>query len=106
MNIFVTEENVENKGEFSVAVIVNNVASVVTISEGDGCNLFEDDIKNGFTDYIYYTIHSIDCEELIEEDGGMILLKEDYRGLPLKHIVEKVMDMAGYPDNTVVYPIV
>ncbi len=48
---------------------------IIRISEGDGCNLSQEDIDNGYVDYLYYDI--FDTQDLQNvEDGGMILLKK------------------------------
>lgn len=48
---------------------------IIRISEGDGCNLSQEDIDNGYVDYLYYDI--FDPQDIQDvEDGGMILLEK------------------------------
>lgn len=53
----------------------------IQVREGSGDNLDDEDEKNGFVDYIYYTIMTRKSKEdkFKEEDGGMILLKHLYQ---------------------------
>jgi len=48
---------------------------IIRISEGDGCNLSQEDINNGYVDYLYYDV--FDPQDIQDvEDGGMILLEK------------------------------
>lgn len=48
----------------------------VRISYGTGDNLLEEDIEEGFDDYLYITMDKFDNEEWIEDvDGGQMMLK-------------------------------
>lgn len=51
---------------------------IIRISEGDGCNLSQEDIDNGYTDYLYYDV--FDPQDIQDvEDGGMILLEKSIK---------------------------
>lgn len=70
---------------------------IIRISEGDGCNLSQEDIDNGYVDYLYYDI--FDPQNLQDvEDGGMILLKkpvkEEFNSI--QGVVNRVCEMIGY----------
>lgn len=96
--------------------VMGDKKTVFHVTEGDGTNLNEDDLKEGFTDYIYYDIYKGDItykkidgyvsgddpDPLAndEADGGMVLLYNPYGDLTLRQICWKVLDMAGYdPKN-------
>ena len=73
----------------------------VSVSEGDGTNLDEDDEAEGFIDYIYYTIMTRKSKEekFEEEDGGMILLKHYYQDFENEEEVAKeVSEFIGGTD--------
>ena len=98
---FYTEEITDEKGN----------PTVFHVQEGTGDNLSTEDIKEGFTDYIYYdtfdgeiTYPMIDAYESgddqdaledMESDGGMVLLYNAYIDLTVQQICWKVLDMSG-----------
>lgn len=77
-------------------VYVPNVEKIFRISEGDGCNLTDEDIKAGYEDYLYYDVY--DIQELSEvEDGGEVLLEkyvsEEFNNI--SEIIERTLNMGG-----------
>ena len=98
---FYTEEITDEKGN----------PTVFHVQEGTGDNLLTEDIKEGFTDYIYYDIFDgeitypmIDAYESgddqcaledMESDGGMVLLYNAYIDLTVQQICWKVLNMSG-----------
>ena len=44
--------------------------------EGDGSNLLPEDEEEGLVDYVYIETYVWDGDELIEDDGGMLMLTE------------------------------
>lgn len=85
--------------------------TVFHVQEGTGDNLLEEDIEEGFTDYIYYdtfngkiTYRMIDAYgsgddadklDNMESDGGMVLLYNPYRDLTVQQICWKVLNIFG-----------
>ncbi len=66
---------------------------IYEIEEGTGDNLLNEDIEEGYVDYIYYSSYSSleaykDGEA--EIDGGMILLRKYYIDFTPEEILEKV----------------
>ena len=98
---FYTEEITDEKGN----------PTVFHVQEGTGDNLLTEDIKEGFTDYIYYDIFDgeitypmidayesgddQDALEDMESDGGMVLLYNAYIDLTVQQICWKVLNMSG-----------
>lgn len=77
---------------------------LIRICEGDGCSLNSDDIKAGYTDYLYYDIWDLqDLDEI--EDGGMLLCKkpinEEYDSLiaMVYAVFEMIFGEGRYPNN-------
>lgn len=66
---------------------------IYEIEEGTGDNLLNEDIEEGYVDYIYYSVYSsLEAYNNGKEeiDGGMILLKIYYIDLTPEEILEKV----------------
>ena len=88
--------------------------TVFHVMEGTGDNLSEEDVEEGFTDYIYYdtfdgkiTYRMIDAYgsgddadtlDDMESDGGMVLLYNPYSDLTLQQICWKVLNLSGMPN--------
>ena len=64
------------------------------IKEGTGDNLSQEDIDNGFQDYIYYDYYDSlnDINDENPYDGGMILLMQLYQDMRLEEIIKAVQD--------------
>lgn len=58
--------------------------TVYHITEGGGENLSEEDIEEGYIDYIYYDSYEPDGRE---KDGGIWLLRKPYRELSMEEIL-------------------
>lgn len=58
-----------------VFIFVPEKRQVIHISEGSGDNLLQEDIENGYVDYIYYDQYELGAD-VMEVDGGQILLEE------------------------------
>ena len=72
---------------------------IITAVEGTGDNLTHEDMKKGYVDYLMTNIYKRDGYELVEEDGGQMMLtqlwqdilkkaEEEDTQLPYKMIVE------------------
>lgn len=76
---------------------------LIQISEGSGDNLTDEDIDNGYVDYIYYEQHAREID-FPNVDGGMIMLtelfQEKYKST--KECIPDVLDMA-FGDATMEY---
>lgn len=98
---FYTEEITDEKGN----------PTVFHVRKGNGSNLLDEDLEEGYTDYIYYDIfngkitypmidsyESGDDPKTLEEketDGGMVLLYNSYFDLTPQQICWKVLDLNG-----------
>ena len=58
--------------EVSVLIPITN--RIVRIAEGDGSNLFPEDEENGFVDYIMIYEYEYKQGDLIEVNGGQMML--------------------------------
>ena len=80
-----------------LVIFAKNDEKIIRISEGNGCNLTNEDIDDGYVDYLYYDI--FDAQDFQDvEDGGMVLLKkpikEEFNSIG--EVLERVLNMAGY----------
>lgn len=62
----------------TVYVFLPDSMEIIRIEEGTGDNLLPEDIKAGYCDYAMYYIYHMDYG-IEEEDGGMLMLTEDFR---------------------------
>lgn len=76
---------------------------ILKISEGSGDNLLEEDIVEGYVDYIYYEQYSREYG-FPELDGGMVMLTEMFQDKyeSTKECIPAVLDMA-FGDETMEY---
>lgn len=60
------------------------------VQEGTGDNLSQEDVDNGYVDYIYYdvykTLNDVKDEEIF--DGGMYYLKKLYQNMTVEEIIK------------------
>lgn len=78
-----------------IYIYVPSKKQIIRIAEGSGDNLTNDDIEQGYVDYIYYETHSLE-QDLPEVDGGMIMLKQLFKQKynSTKEAIPAVLDMA------------
>lgn len=72
---------------------------LITAEEGTGDNLLEEDIADGFNDYIMTNVYKRDGYEIVEEDGGQLLTSEMVADLDKDEIVKRVLDFWGYTEE-------
>jgi len=51
-------------------IITKDTEKLITIVEGTGDNLTDEDTKDGYTDYVMTSIYRVDGEDIVLEDGG------------------------------------
>ena len=86
-----------------IYIYVPSKKQIIRISEGSGDNLTDDDLDQGYVDYIYYETHSLE-QDLPEVDGGMIMLKQLFKQKynSAKESIPAVLNMA-YEDENIDY---
>lgn len=84
-----------------INIYVPQFKQIITISEGNGMNLLDEDMDEGFVDYIYYDQYDYNLEEV---DGGQIMLTEMIQDkyTSIKECIPAVLDMA-YGDTSIEY---
>lgn len=71
-------ENNFNLAYNDIYVFIPATKHIIKIAEGTGNNLNDEDYAEGYVDYIDYTAYQME-DEFPEYDGGMIMLKEEFR---------------------------
>ena len=86
-----------------IFIYVQAMRQIIRIGEGSGDNLTNDDINQGYVDYIYYDTYNVQ-QDLPEVDGGMIMLTELFQDKfkSTKDAIPAVLDMA-YGDASIKY---
>lgn len=78
-----------------IFIYVQAMRQIIRIDEGSGDNLTDDDVAQGYVDYIYYEVYNVQ-QDLPEVDGGMIMLTEVFQKKfkSTKDAIPAVLDMA------------
>lgn len=87
----------------TIYIYVPGEQQIIQISEGTGDNLHDEDIKEGYVDYIYYEQYSREYG-FPEVDGGMVMLTEMFQDKykSTNEAIPAVLDMA-FGDETMEY---
>lgn len=76
-------------------IITKDTERLITIVEGSGDNLTEEDIKDGFVDYVMTSIYKVDGEDITLEDAGQMLSQTPIADLEEDELVSRVLDYWG-----------
>lgn len=76
-------------------IITKDTEKLITIVEGTGDNLTEEDIKDGYTDYVMTSIYRVEGEDIVLEDGGQMLSQTSIADLEEDELVRRVLDYWG-----------
>ena len=76
-------------------IITKDTEKLITIVEGAGDNLTDEDIKDGYTDYVMTSIYRVDGEDIVLEDSGQMLSKTLVADLEEDELVSRVLDYWG-----------
>lgn len=76
-------------------IITMDTEKLITIVEGAGDNLTDEDIKDGYTDYVMTSIYRVEGEDIVLEDGGQMLSKTPIADLEEDELVKRVLDYWG-----------
>ena len=84
-------------------IFVPDAQQIVKISEGSGDNLTDEDIAEGYVDYIYYEQYELE-PGVPEIDGGMVMLTQLFQEKfkCTADAIPHVLDMA-YGQETIPY---
>ncbi len=76
-------------------IITNDTEKLITIVEGTGDNLTDEDIKDGYIDYVMTSIYHLNGDEIVLEDGGQMLSQTPIENLEEDELVKRVLNYWG-----------
>ena len=76
-------------------IITKDTEKLITIVEGTGDNLTDEDIKDGYTDYVMTSVYRVEGEDIVLEDGGQMLSQTPIKDLEEDELVRRVLDYWG-----------
>lgn len=76
-------------------IITKDTEKLITIVEGTGDNLTDEDIKDGYIDYVMTSIYRVEGEDIVLEDGGQMLSQTPIKDLEEEDLVSRVLDYWG-----------
>lgn len=76
-------------------IITKDTEKLITIVEGTGDNLTDEDIKDGYTDYVMTSVYRVDGEDIVLEDSGQMLSQTAIADLEEDELVRRVLDYWG-----------
>ena len=94
-----------NEAYNDIFIYVPTMRQIIRIDEGSGDNLTNDDIDQGYIDYIYYEVYNVQ-QDLPEVDGGIVMLTELFQNKfkSVKDAIPSVLDMA-YGNASIEYSV-
>lgn len=75
--------------------ITKDTEKLITIVEGTGDNLTDEDIKDGYTDYVMTSIYRVEGDDIVLEDSGQMLSQTLIADLEEDELVRRVLDYWG-----------
>lgn len=76
-------------------IITKDTEKLITIVEGTGDNLTDEDIKDGYTDYVMTSVYRVEGEDIVLEYSGQMLSKTPIEDLEEDELVKRVLDYWG-----------
>lgn len=76
-------------------IITKDTEKLIMIVEGTGDNLTDEDIKDGYTDYVMTSIYRVEGEDIVLEDSGQMLSQTPIEDLEEDELVRRVLDYWG-----------
>lgn len=76
-------------------IITKDTEKLITIVEGTGDNLTDEDIKDGYTDYVMTSVYRVEGEDIVLEDAGQMLSQTPIEDLEEDELVRRVLDYWG-----------
>ena len=80
-------------------IITKGTEKLITIVEGTGDNLTDEDIQNGCVDYVMTSVYRVDGEDIVLEDAGQMLSDTLIKDLEEDELVRRVLDFWGFEEE-------
>lgn len=82
-----------------MVIYLKDLELFITACEGTGDNLLEEDIEQGYVDYIMTNAYKADGYEFEELGGGQCLTDKLVKDMDTEEFAEKVLAFHGYKDE-------
>ena len=76
-------------------IITKDTEKLITIVEGTGDNLTDEDIEDGYINYVMTSVYRVEGEDIVLEDGGQMLSQTPIEDLEEDELVRRVLDYWG-----------
>lgn len=76
-------------------IITKDTEKLITIVEGNGDNLTNEDIEHGYIDYVMTSIYRVEGEDIVLEDSGQMLSRPLIKDLEEDELVRRVLNYWG-----------
>lgn len=76
-------------------IATKETEKLISIVEGTGDNLTEEDIRDGYVDYVMTSVYRVDGEDITLEDGGQMLSSTMIADLEEEDLINRVLDYWG-----------
>lgn len=76
-------------------IITKDTEKLITIVEGTGDNLTDEDIEDGYIYYVMTSVYRVEGEDIVLEDGGQMLSQTPIKNLEEDELVRRVLDYWG-----------
>lgn len=76
-------------------IATKDTEKLITIVEGAGDNLTNEDIEHGFVDYVMTSIYRVEGEDIVLEDSGQMLSRPLIADLEEDEVVRRVLNFWG-----------
>lgn len=76
-------------------IITKDTEKLITIVEGTGDNLTDEDVEDGYIDYVMTSVYRVEGEDIVLEDGGQMLSQTPIEDLEEDELVKRVLDYWG-----------
>lgn len=73
-------------------IITKDTEKLITIVEGTGDNLTDEDTKDDYIDYVMTSVYRVEGEDIVLEDSGQMLSKTPIADLEEDELVRRVLD--------------
>ena len=82
-----------------VVLFIKSCDAYIAACEGSGDNLLDEDIEQGYVDYIMTNVYRVDGYEFEEIDGAQIMLDKLVKDMEDEEFIDKVLEFHGYKNE-------
>ena len=83
-------------------IYLKDSQNYIVADEGTGDNLLDEDVEQGYKDYIMANVYRTDGLEFEEIDGGQIMLDKYVADMEEEEFIERVLKFFAYDEDYIV----